>query len=61
VRRRIDQAYADKLDGKISEEFSSRKSAEWNAEEQQILLAIQQSHTVKPEKTLDAIRILELK
>ncbi|MGH9685311.1 MAG: hypothetical protein ACRD4S_17075 [Candidatus Acidiferrales bacterium] len=28
VRHRIDQAYLDKLDGKINEEFWTRKSAE---------------------------------
>jgi hypothetical protein len=28
VNRRMDQAYLDKLDGKISEEFWSRKSTE---------------------------------
>src|SRR5437667_11308743 len=39
VRHRLDQAYLDKLDGKISEEFWTRKSAEWVSEEQQILLA----------------------
>ena len=31
VRNRLDQAYLDKLDGKITEEFWSRKSAEWHA------------------------------
>ena len=36
MRHRLDQAYLDKLDGKISEEFWMRKSAEWFAEEQQI-------------------------
>ena len=33
VRRRLDQAYLDKLDGRITEEFSERKSAEWHEEE----------------------------
>ena len=41
VRHRLDTAYADKLDGKITEEFWTRKSAEWQAEEQRIQLAIQ--------------------
>jgi hypothetical protein len=33
VPRRIDQAYRDKLDGKIGEEFWMRKSSEWQTEE----------------------------
>ena len=43
LRRRIDQAYSDKLDGKISEEFWQRKMAEWMAEERQIQAAIEHS------------------
>ena len=31
VRHRLDRAYLDKLDGKINEEFWTRKSAEWLA------------------------------
>ena len=38
----------------------SRKSAEWQAEEQQIRLAIQGLEQVRPERLLDAVRILEL-
>src|SRR5262249_11181178 len=33
VRARIDQAYQDKLDGKIPEDFWRRKMEEWNADE----------------------------
>ena len=36
VRHRIDQAYVDKLDGKIPEDFWQRKNAEWSGEEAQI-------------------------
>ena len=60
VRGRLDQAYTDKLDGKISEDFWTRKSNEWSAEEQRIcaeLLALEQ---LQPERMLDAARILEL-
>jgi hypothetical protein len=35
VHRRMDQAYQDKLAGKISEEFWMRKSGEWQNEENQ--------------------------
>ncbi len=60
VRHRLDQAYLDKLDGKIPEEYWTRKSAEWIAEEQQILLAVRGLEQAKPERILDAVRTLEL-
>jgi site-specific DNA recombinase len=60
VQHRMDQAYQDKLDGKISEEFWTRKSAEWQAEETQIRESIRGLETVRPERLLDAARILEL-
>jgi site-specific DNA recombinase len=60
VRNRLDQAYLDKLDGKITEELWSRKSAEWQAEEQQIRMAIHAVGEIEPERTLDAVKILEL-
>jgi site-specific DNA recombinase len=60
VRHRLDQAYLDKLDGKISEEFWTRKSAEWMAEEQQVLLAIAGLAQANPDRIIDAVRIFEL-
>jgi site-specific DNA recombinase len=61
VRHRMDQAYLDKLDGKISEEFWSRRTAEWQADEQQSLLALQAlDEPHQPARALDRIRILEL-
>ena len=60
VQRRLDQAYQDKLDGIISEELWGRKSAEWQAEERQILSSVQSLKAVKPGRLLDAARILEL-
>jgi site-specific DNA recombinase len=58
--RNADQAYQDKLDGKISEEFWVRKSDEWQAEENQIRASMQGLETVRPERMLDAAKILEL-
>ena len=61
VRRRMDHAYTDKLDGKISEDFWQRKMIEWQAEEQQTGMALsglQQSNN--GDRLLDAKRILEL-
>ena len=60
VHHRMDQAYQDKLDGKISEEFWNRKSAEWEAEENQVRASLQALQTASPERLLDAVRILEL-
>ena len=60
VRNRIDQAYMDKLDGTITAEFWQRKAAEWQMEEQQILLAIQGLEQASPDTLLTAKRTLEL-
>jgi site-specific DNA recombinase len=60
LRHRIDQAYTDKLDGKIAEELWTRKAGEWQAEERQVLLALQGLEQSQPEHLLDRVRILEL-
>ncbi len=60
IRRRIDQVYMDKLDGKVSEDFWLRKTQEWQAEEQQVLFAIQGLNGASPDRVLSAQRILEL-
>jgi site-specific DNA recombinase len=60
VRRRLDQVYQDKLDGKITEEFWTRKSSEWQAEELQVRGSIRTIQAARPEQFIDAARILEL-
>ena len=60
VRHRIEQAYLDKLDGKISEEFWNAKSANWIQEEQQILMGLQGLEQASPDRILEGVRILEL-
>jgi hypothetical protein len=60
ARGRIERAYLDKLDGKITEEFWEARSSAWNQEEQQIQLAIQGLEEQSPEGILDGVRILEL-
>ncbi len=60
VRRRIEQAYLDKLDGKITEAFWEAKTSEWNQEEHQILMALDGLERPSPERLLDGVRILEL-
>jgi site-specific DNA recombinase len=59
IRHRIDQAYQDKVDGKIPEEFWMRKSTEWQVEEQQII-AQQSPAPPKADRVLDLSKILEL-
>ncbi len=50
----------DKIDGKISEEFWQRKIAEWQLEEQQIIMAMQALNDANPDRLLTAKRTLEL-
>ncbi len=60
VRRRMDQAYTDKFDGKISEELWQRKMIEWQADEQRIETAIAGLKESGSERLLNVKRILEL-
>ncbi len=61
IRRRMEQAYLDKLDGAIPEEFWQRKSAEWQAEESEALGALRSLENVSgAAHTASATRILEL-
>ena len=57
----MEQAYVDRLDGKITEEFWEAKSAEWQEEEQSLLASLRELEQVEnPERALDRVRILEL-
>ena len=60
TRRRMEQLYVDKVDGKVGEDFWSRKTAEWQTEEQQILAALHTLEVPQTERLLDVTRILEL-
>src|ERR1700752_5363650 len=61
LRRRLEQAYVDRLDGKITEEFWEAKSAEWQEEEQALLASLKALERAEnPERALDRVRILEL-
>jgi len=60
VHRRMDLAYQDKLDGKISYELWERRSSEWQTEEQQVLASMHALDPARPERFLSAARILEL-
>ena len=60
VRHRVEQAYMDKLDGKITEEFWARQSAQWEREEEQIHLAMQAIEGASPDRIVEGVKILEL-
>jgi DNA invertase Pin-like site-specific DNA recombinase len=61
LRTRMDAAYIDKLDGRISAEFWQRKQADWQSEEfriQSLISGLTEDRCA--EKLLDVQRILEL-
>ncbi len=61
LHARMDAAYTDKLDGKITEEFWQRKQADWQTEELRIKSLIAGIEEGKSrERLLDVQRILEL-
>lgn len=61
IRNRMDNAYTDKLDGKIPEDFWERKMSDWRMEEQQVKMALEGlSNAETSDRALDAQRILEL-
>ena len=60
IQRRMDQAYQDKLDGTIPQEFWERKMLEWTEDEKQIQAAITRLEAPSSSRILDAKRILEL-
>jgi site-specific DNA recombinase len=61
LRTRMDQIYEDKLDGKIDEEFWSRKMSAWRMQERALQSAADSLGTPLPEnQSLTARRILEL-
>lgn len=61
IRSRMDQAYLDKLDGKITAGFWERKNAEWLQEEQQVQFALAGlKQADEPARLLTTSRTLEL-
>ncbi len=61
LHRRQDQAYTDKLDGRITEEFWQRKQQEWQREEMELEAALDAAKQPRTaQKLLDVQRTLEL-
>lgn len=61
LRTRIDQLYEDRLDGRITEEFWTRKQSEYPDQERSLETALSSlSETISPERVLTLQRISEL-
>jgi len=56
----MDQAYQDKLDGNIPQEFWERRMSEWTEEERHIQAALTRLEVPSADRILNANRILEL-
>jgi len=57
VQRRMDQAYQDKLEGKIPQEFWERKMLEWTEDERHIQAGLTRLEVPSSGRILDAKRI----
>jgi site-specific DNA recombinase len=61
IRTRMDAAYIDKLDGKITEDFWERKTSDWRNEEQQVKMAIDGLTVAeRSDRAIDAQKVFEL-
>jgi site-specific DNA recombinase len=61
LREHMDSAYTDKLDGKISDEFWTRKQCDWQSEESRLKEQIAGlNRDTFDDRLLDVSRILEL-
>ena len=60
LQDRIDTMYIDKLDGRISEDFFDRKSAEWRKEQAEILKDIHKHQNANKSYLDQGVRLLEL-
>jgi site-specific DNA recombinase len=60
LQSRIDKMYVDKLDSNITAEFFEQKAAEWRAEQEQALRAIETHQQANQTYLEQGIRLLEL-
>ena len=60
IQRRLDQAYLDKLDGKISEEFWREKSAEWQKEQEILREQLARHQRANHSYFDEGVKLLEL-
>jgi len=60
VKRRLNQAYMDKLDGKITEEFWAEKSSEWQVEQARLISELARHQDADGRYLDTGIQVLEL-
>jgi hypothetical protein len=60
LQSRIDQAYTDKLDGTISEDFWKNKTTEWRQEQEKIRQRLESHENANQAYFEEGIKILEL-
>ncbi len=60
LQNRIDGAYEDKLDGKVTADFFERKTADWRAEQGRLAKAVAQHQQANQSYLEEGVRLLEL-
>ena len=60
LQARIDQAYIDKLDGKVSHEFWHERNQDWRKEQDQIQIKMKAHQGANKNYLEDGVKILEL-
>ena len=60
LQRRVESAYEDKLDGRISATFFDQKAGEWRAEQERIERAIQDHRRAEQSYMEEGLALLEL-
>ena len=60
VKSRLNQAYLDKVDGKITEEFWAERSKEWRQEQARLLAELERLQAADGQYIDDGVRIIEL-
>lgn len=60
LQRRIETAYEDKLDGRITTEFYDQKVCEWRAEQERIELALRHHREANQSYLEEGVALLEL-
>ncbi|MCZ6691380.1 MAG: recombinase family protein, partial [Planctomycetota bacterium] len=60
VKSRLNQAYLDKVDGNITEEFWAERSSEWQQEQSRLMAEMERLQAADGQYLDDGVRIIEL-
>src|SRR5256885_17255662 len=60
LQTRVDAMYVDKLDGRVDTAFFDRKAAEWRAEQDRLLRAVETHQSANQTYLDEGVRLLEL-